>query len=57
MAEHIGDRYRLGSYTLATRLGKSSDTEIGWAASVVLGLSVWLTYVADRLFDVGRGKR
>ena len=28
------------------------DTEIGWAASGVLGLSVWLTYVADRLFDV-----
>ena len=26
--------------------------EIGWAAHVVLALSVWLTYVADRLYDV-----
>jgi hypothetical protein len=26
--------------------------EIGWAAHVVLGFSVWLTYVADRLYDV-----
>ncbi|MEC8218990.1 MAG: hypothetical protein VX014_00030, partial [Verrucomicrobiota bacterium] len=33
-------------------LVRALDTEIGWAASVVLGLSVWLTYVADRLFDV-----
>lgn len=28
------------------------NIEIGWAASGVLGLSVWLTYVADRLYDV-----
>ena len=36
------------------QLGLASvlDVEIGWAASWVLGLSVWLTYVADRLFDV-----
>lgn len=24
----------------------------GWAAYIVLGMSVWLTYMADRLFDV-----
>ena len=36
------------------QLGLASvlDVEIGWAASGVLGLSVWLTYVADRLYDV-----
>ncbi len=36
------------------QLGLASflDAEIGWAASGVLGLSVWLTYVADRLYDV-----
>ena len=33
-------------------LVRALNTEIGWAASAVLGLSVWLTYVADRLFDV-----
>ena len=33
-------------------LARALNTEIGWAASAVLGLSVWLTYVADRLFDV-----
>ncbi|MGZ0657418.1 hypothetical protein ACWPKO_02770 [Coraliomargarita sp. W4R53] len=26
--------------------------EIGWGAHAVLGLSVWLTYIADRLYDV-----
>ena len=33
-------------------LARALNTEIGWAASAVLGLSVWLTYVADRLLDV-----
>ena len=33
-------------------LARALNTEIGWAASAVLGLSVWLTYVSDRLFDV-----
>ena len=33
-------------------LVRALNTEIGWAASAVLGLSVWLTYMADRLFDV-----
>ena len=33
-------------------MAKALNTEIGWVASAVLGLSVWLTYVADRLFDV-----
>ena len=33
-------------------LVKALNAEIGWAASAVLGLSVWLTYVADWLFDV-----
>lgn len=30
----------------------STGTKIGWTAQAVLGLSVWLTYVADRLYDV-----
>jgi hypothetical protein len=34
-------------------LARVLNIEIGWAASGVLGLSVWLTYVADRLYDVG----
>lgn len=33
------------------------DIEISWAASGVLGLSVWLTYVADRLYDVRSRKQ
>jgi hypothetical protein len=33
-------------------LARVVNAEIGWAASAVLGLSVWLTYVADRLLDV-----
>jgi hypothetical protein len=33
-------------------LARAMNTEIDWAASAVLGLSVWLTYVADRLLDV-----
>ena len=33
-------------------LARVLNTEIDWAASAVLGLSVWLTYVADRLLDV-----
>ena len=33
-------------------LARVLNIEIGWGASGVLGLSVWLTYVADRLYDV-----
>ena len=33
-------------------LARVLNAEIDWAASAVLGLSVWLTYVADRLLDV-----
>ncbi|WPJ94726.1 hypothetical protein SH580_14925 [Coraliomargarita algicola] len=33
-------------------LERVHDLDIGWAAHAVLGLSVWLTYVADRLYDV-----
>jgi len=33
-------------------LAGALGAELGWAAYVVLGLSVWLTYSADRLFDV-----
>jgi len=33
-------------------LARVLNVEIDWAASAVLGLSVWLTYVADRLLDV-----
>ena len=28
--------------------------EVSAAAQIVLGLSVWLTYMADRLFDVAK---
>ena len=33
-------------------LTKSSCADLGWPAHVVLGISVWLTYMADRLYDV-----
>lgn len=33
-------------------LARVLNAEIDWVASAILGLSVWLTYVADRLFDV-----
>lgn len=33
-------------------LASNTWSVVGWAAYVVLGLSVWLTYMADRLFDV-----
>ena len=33
-------------------LARLLNIEIGWAASGVLGLSVWLSYIADRLYDV-----
>ena len=33
-------------------LARVLNAEIDWAASAALGLSVWLTYVADRLLDV-----
>lgn len=33
-------------------LAKGSWAVLGWPAYAVLGLSVWLTYMADRLFDV-----
>ncbi len=29
----------------------AAGSPAGWAAMIVLGLSVWLTYMADRLFD------
>ena len=33
-------------------LARVLNAEIDWVAAAVLGLSVWLTYVADRLLDV-----
>lgn len=33
-------------------LAGNHDTALEWPAHAVLGLSVWLTYMADRLFDV-----
>ena len=35
-------------------LAASVNVTIEWPASAILGLSVWLTYLADRLFDVGQ---
>lgn len=32
----------------------ATDCELGWTAGLVLGFSVWLTYLADRLFDVSK---
>ncbi|MEM1060411.1 MAG: hypothetical protein AAGK14_14300 [Verrucomicrobiota bacterium] len=37
-------------------LGAYWEVPLGWADRVVLALTVWLVYVADRLFDAGRGK-